>query len=79
MRTKPIISDLSLTASRFQSSIVFLKDQRAVDAKSIMGLYSVWADQDPPKTVYIEGPDKDAAKSALSQIFALHSIEVEFK
>jgi phosphocarrier protein len=79
MGGKLIITDLALTASRFRSSIVFVKDHNVVDGKSVMGLYSAWTNEDPPRVAYIEGPDKEEARSAIEEVFKKHGLSIEFK
>lgn len=52
-------------ASTFQSSIELEKDERRVNAKSIMGVMMLAASQHSTVTLHIDGPDEEEAQSQL--------------
>ena len=56
------------TAARFQSQIDVTKDSHTVNAKSIMGVMMLAANQGCEITLSIEGPDEQQANEALVQL-----------
>lgn len=55
-------------ASEFDSSIWLDRDQRSVNAKSIMGVLTLAAATGTELTVKAEGPDEDAALAAVTEL-----------
>jgi phosphocarrier protein HPr len=58
------------TASKFQSNIMFEKENVTVNAKSIMGVMTMAAGYQTELTVSADGVDEAAAVAALEQLFA---------
>ena len=52
------IALLVQTASRFESSIMLMKDEKTANAKSIMGVMSLDIKKDELITITAEGPDE---------------------
>lgn len=57
-------------ASRYDSRIRILHNDREVDAKSIMGLLMLGAARGTALRVRVEGPDEDLAMAELQDLFA---------
>ena len=57
-------------ASRYSARIRILKDDREVDAKSIMGLLMLGAAKGTSLTVRVEGDDEIQAMEELTDLFA---------
>ncbi len=58
------------TASKFQSNIMFEKENVTVNAKSIMGVMTMAAGYQTELTVSADGVDEAEAAAALEQLFA---------
>ncbi len=58
------------TASKFQSNIMFEKENVTVNAKSIMGVMTMAAGYQTELTVSADGVDEAEAVAALEQLFA---------
>ena len=58
------------TASKFQSNIMFEKENVTVNAKSIMGVMTMAAGYQTELTVSADGVDEAEAIAALEQLFA---------
>ena len=58
------------TANKFQSNIMFEKENVTVNAKSIMGVMTMAAGYQTELTVSADGVDEAEAIAALEQLFA---------
>ena len=58
------------TAAKFQSNIMFEKENITVNAKSIMGVMTMAAGYQTELTVSADGVDEAEAIAALEQLFA---------
>jgi len=58
------------TANKFQSNIMFEKENVTVNAKSIMGVMTMAAGYKTELTVSADGADEAEAVTALEQLFA---------
>ena len=58
------------TASKFQSNIMFEKENVTVNAKSIMGVMTMAAGYQTELTLSADGADEAEALAALEQLFA---------
>ena len=58
------------TASKFQSNVMFEKENVTVNAKSIMGVMTMAAGYQTELTVSADGVDEAEAVAALEQLFA---------
>jgi phosphocarrier protein len=63
-------AEIVKTAARFKSSIVIIRDELEVNAKSIMGVMMLAAEQGAVITLRAEGPDAEAALDALAALVA---------
>lgn len=58
------------TASAFQARVTIYRDAEEVDAKSILGILLLAAPQGSKLRVRCEGPDEEAALTAVDALFA---------
>jgi phosphocarrier protein len=58
--------------SAFRSDIFFLRNGQEINAKSILGVIALAAEQGATIEVRAEGEDADAAIAALKELFARH-------
>jgi len=70
------IAEISQTANQFRSSIVLHYDNKYIDVKSILGLFTTLL-ATGSYTLHVHGPDADAAKKAMLEVFAKHNLKVE--
>jgi phosphocarrier protein len=63
-------AEIVKTASRFKSNITIIRDDLEVNAKSIMGVMMLAAEQGARITLRADGPDADAAIDALAALIA---------
>lgn len=68
VHTRPA-SQIVKEAARFQSEIFIRKDGYEVNAKSIIGVMSLVAEQGATLAIMCDGPDEDAAAAALEALF----------
>jgi phosphocarrier protein HPr len=61
----------------FQSKIEFVKDNHRVDAKSILDLLTLAAEQGTQLVIEATGPDAQQALDALAELFAANFAESE--
>ncbi|GAB2702515.1 HPr family phosphocarrier protein [Paenibacillus thermoaerophilus] len=69
------IVQISQAANKFRSSIVLQYENKFIDVKSILGLYTTLVD----KGVYdlhVHGPDAEEAKKTLAELFEQHNLKV---
>jgi phosphocarrier protein HPr len=57
-------------AGRYQSQVTLIKDDEAVDAKSILGLMLLAAAQGSKVTVVCEGGDEEAAMAGVLELIS---------
>ncbi|NGM83340.1 HPr family phosphocarrier protein [Paenibacillus sp. 7124] len=68
------IVEIAQTASKFASSIVLQADNKYIDVKSILGLFTTLvASQD--YELHVHGADAEDAKKAMSEVFAKHGLK----
>lgn len=70
------IVEISQAASRFTSSIVLKYDNKYIDVKSILGLFTTLVESSEYE-LHVHGPDADEAKSAMLEVFRKHSLNVK--
>lgn len=56
-------------AKEFEANVEILKGEKTINAKSIMGILSLGTANGDELTIQADGPDEDAAVSALVQLF----------
>jgi phosphocarrier protein HPr len=69
------VVEISQTASKFTSSVVLKFDNKYIDAKSILGLFTTIIDSGKYE-LHVHGPDEAEAKAAMSAVFAKHNLQV---
>jgi phosphocarrier protein HPr len=63
-------AEIVKTSARFKSTITIIRDELEVNAKSIMGVMMLAAEQGATIKLRAEGPDADAALDALAELVA---------
>ncbi|RED65887.1 HPr family phosphocarrier protein [Cohnella lupini] len=76
MSNNAAIVELSQTANKFRSSIVLQAENKYIDVKSILGLFTTLVGN-LSYELHVHGPDAAEAKAALSDVFAKHSLNVK--
>lgn len=64
-------------AAKFQSHVEVIKDGKAVNGKSIMGVMMLAASQGSQLTLQIDGPDEEAMTEALVKLIENRFEEAE--
>ncbi|SFB36814.1 phosphocarrier protein [Cohnella sp. OV330] len=75
MTNNAAIVELSQTANKFRSSIVLQADNKYIDVKSILGLFTTLVGGHAYE-LHVHGPDADEAKKELGEVFAKHNLNV---
>lgn len=75
MSNNAAIVELSQTANKFRSSIVLQADNKYIDVKSILGLFTTLLGNHAYE-LHVHGPDAAEAKKALAEVFEKHSINI---
>jgi len=70
------IVDIAQTAGKFKSSIVLQFDNKYIDVKSILGLFTTLV-SDSDYELHVHGPDEEEAKQAMAEVFAKHGLSVK--
>lgn len=70
------IVEISQTAGQFRSSIVLQYDNKYIDVKSILGLFTTLLDAHA-YDLHVHGPDEAEAKQAMLDVFAKHNLNVK--
>jgi phosphocarrier protein HPr len=68
VHTRPAASIVK-SAARFKSEIFLVRDGFSINAKSIIGVMTLAAEQGAILTLQINGPDEDAAFTELENLF----------
>lgn len=69
------IVDISQTANKFRSSIVLQYENKYIDVKSILGLFTTLV-ASGTFNLHVHGPDAEEAKQAMSEVFEKHNLKV---
>ncbi|WP_019533612.1 HPr family phosphocarrier protein [Paenibacillus ginsengihumi] len=69
------IVEISQTANKFRSSIVLQYDNKYIDVKSILGLFTTLLTSGT-YDLHVHGPDADEAKKTMAEVFAKHNLNV---
>lgn len=69
------IVEISQTANKFKSSIVLQYDNKYIDVKSILGLFTTLLDSSNYE-LHVHGPDANEAKKAVAEVFAKHDLKI---
>jgi len=70
------VVEIAQTAGQFTSSIVLQADNKYIDVKSILGLFTTLV-SNKGYELHVHGPDADEAKAAMQEVFAKHGLKVE--
>lgn len=76
MSNNAAIVELSQTANKFRSSIVLQAENKYIDVKSILGLFTTLIGNHAYE-LHVHGPDAEEAKEALSAVFAKYDLNVK--
>lgn len=68
LHTRPAASLVKLTSS-FKSDVFLIKDGFEINAKSIIGVMTLTAEQGAKLTAKVSGEDEEEAINALEQLF----------
>ncbi|TVY07948.1 HPr family phosphocarrier protein [Paenibacillus cremeus] len=61
-------------ANKFKSSIVLKYQNKFIDAKSLLGLYSTISDS-AEQELHVHGPDEVEARAAMAAVFKKHGLK----
>ncbi|MFB9330588.1 HPr family phosphocarrier protein [Paenibacillus aurantiacus] len=75
MSNNAAIVDISQTANKFRSSIVLQAENKYIDVKSILGLFTTLVGNHAYE-LHVHGPDAEEAKAAMAEVFAKHNLNV---
>ena len=70
------VVDIAQTAGKFTSSIVLQADNKYIDVKSILGLFTTLLGNQSYE-LHVHGPDAEEAKKAMIEVFAKHGLNVD--
>lgn len=70
------IVEISQTANKFTSSIVLQYENKYIDVKSILGLFTTLTNTSDYE-LHVHGPDEKEAKEAMKEVFAKHNLSVK--
>jgi phosphocarrier protein HPr len=76
MSNNAAIVELSQTANKFRSSVVLQAENKYIDVKSILGLFTTLVGTHAYE-LHVHGPDAEEAKKALADVFAKHNLNVK--
>ena len=76
MSKNAAIVEISQTANKFTSSIVLQLENKYIDVKSILGLFTTLVSKNEYE-LHVHGPDKDEAVSAMKEVFQKHNLPVK--
>jgi phosphocarrier protein HPr len=76
MSNNAAIVELSQTANKFRSSIVLQAENKYIDVKSILGLFTTLVGGHSYE-LHVHGPDADEAKAAVGEVFTKHNLNVK--
>lgn len=69
------IVEISQTANKFRSSIVLQYENKYIDVKSILGLFTTLLTSSK-YDLHVHGPDADEAKKAMVEVFEKHGLSI---
>lgn len=70
------VVEIAQIAGKFTSSIVLQADNKYIDVKSILGLFTTLVGSQSYE-LHVHGPDADEAKAAVSEAFAKHGLDIK--
>ena len=69
------IVEIAQTASKFTSSIVLHSENKYIDVKSILGLFTTLVSSHSYE-LHVHGPDAEEAKKAIIEVFQKHGLHI---
>ena len=69
------IVEISQAANKFRSSIVLQLENKYIDVKSILGLFTTLLNTGT-YNLHVHGPDAEEAKATMAEVFAKHNLSV---
>ncbi|GAB6990529.1 HPr family phosphocarrier protein [Paenibacillus pini] len=69
------VVEIAQTAGKFSSSIVLQADNKYIDVKSILGLFTTLVSSKGYE-LHVHGPDAEEAKEAMAAVFAKHGLNI---
>lgn len=73
MSKNEAIVEIAQTANKFTSSVVLQYQNKYIDAKSILGLFTTLMDSYQYE-LHIHGPDQEEAQKAMEEVFKKHQL-----
>lgn len=70
------IVEISQTANRFTSSIVLKFENKYIDVKSILGLFTTLINTSQYE-LHVHGPDEALAKETMLEVFGKHNLNIK--
>lgn len=70
------VVEIAQTAGKFASSIVLQADNKYIDVKSILGLFTTLVNTQSYE-LHVHGSDAEEAKAAVSAVFAKYDLNVK--
>lgn len=70
-----VIVEISQTANKFTSSIVLQYENKYIDVKSILGLFTTLLNTGAYE-LHVHGPDEAEAKAAMKEVFDKHNLSI---
>lgn len=68
--TRALAAEVVQTASGYDARVMIQREQKIVNAKSMLGLLSLGADDQANMMLVAEGPDEEAAVAAVLKVLA---------
>ena len=68
--TRALAAEVVQTASNFEARVMIQREQKIVNAKSMLGLLSLGTDDQANMVLIAEGTDEDAAAAAVLAVLA---------
>lgn len=69
------VVEIAQTAAKFSSSIVLQAENKYIDVKSILGLFTTLVGGNSYE-LHVHGQDAEEAKTAMTEVFAKHGLQV---
>lgn len=75
MADNAAIVEISQKANQYRSSIVLQADNKYIDVKSILGLFTTLVDNHS-YDLHVHGADAEEAKQGMAEVFEKHGLKV---
>ncbi|RUT47859.1 HPr family phosphocarrier protein [Paenibacillus anaericanus] len=70
------VVEIAQTAGKFSSSIVLQADNKYIDVKSILGLFTTLVNTQSYE-LHVHGSDAEEAKAAVTAVFAKYDLKIK--